>query len=185
MKRNLLLVFLVLPMSLFLTACPKKPKKPVVVPKQEVVKEPAKPAEEVPEPTIQGTEFQSIPEIKSVYFDYDKYDITEDSRKTLESDAEFLRRKPSLEVLVEGNTCECGTNEYNLGLGQKRAQSVREYLIKLGVPGQNIATIAYGEEKPVNKNVGPPDSTLCVPNRRAEVKVRRISEKTIPSEISK
>ena len=90
-----------------------------------------------------------------------------------------MKDHPELEILVEGNCCECGTNEYNLALGQKRATVVKDYYIKLGVLPEKIQTVSYGEEKPVNLNVGPPDSPLCGTNRRVETKIRKRSLKDI------
>lgn len=160
---------LMLLMSLIFFACPKKVTPP---PPQEV--EPPRVETEIDtvEPSIRGDEFVSIPELKNVYFDFDRYDLTEEAKKILQKNAEYLIANPQYEVLVEGHTCECGSNEYNLGLGQKRANAVRDYYINLGVRGNRIATISYGEEKPINPNAGPPDTPLCKANRRAETKVR-------------
>ncbi len=141
---------------------------PQVEPPKEVIEEP----KVVEEPTIRGEEFYSIPELKSVYFEFDKYYLTEEAKETLQKNAEFLLANPQYEILVEGHCCECGSNEYNLALGQKRASTIRDYYISLGIPADKIATISYGEEKPINKNAGPPDSPLCQPNRRGETKVR-------------
>ncbi len=154
-------------MSLLFFACPKKVQPPKVEQPQEVV-----PAEVKEEPPIRGEEFQSVPELKNVYFGYDKFDLTEEAKSILQKNAEFLLANPQYEILVEGHCCECGSNEYNLALGQKRASTIRDYYISLGVPANRIATISYGEEKPINKNAGTPDSPLCKPNRRGETKVR-------------
>ncbi|MCS7228293.1 MAG: OmpA family protein [Endomicrobia bacterium] len=163
-QKSLYLLFI-----LTLFGCPKKiqpPKVEDIAPPQ--VQQPT----EVSEPTIRGEEFQSIPELKSVYFEYDKFNLTDEAKKVLQKNAEYLLSHPEYEILVEGHCCECGSNEYNLGLGQKRASVVREFYMSLGISGGKIATISYGEEKPVNKAAGPPDSPLCQPNRRAETKVR-------------
>lgn len=148
--------------------CPKKVKPPVIEKPQYEEKEITK-----EEPSIRvGEEFTSIEELKNVHFEYDKFDLTEEAKNILQKNAEFLLSNPQYEILVEGHCCECGSNEYNLALGQKRASKVREYYISLGIPAGKIATISYGEEKPINKNIAPPDSPLCKPNRRAETKVR-------------
>jgi peptidoglycan-associated lipoprotein len=156
-------------MSLLFFACPKKVQPPKVEQPQEVVPEQAEVKEE---PPIRGEEFQSVPELKNVYFEYDKFYLTEEAKNILQKNAEFLLANPQYEILVEGHCCECGSNEYNLALGQKRASTIRDYYISLGVPADKIATISYGEEKPINKNVAPADSPLCKPNRRGETKVR-------------
>lgn len=157
---------IILVISTLFFACPKKPKQ-VVVP-QPTVTQPT----EKGELNIRGDEFVSISELKTIYFDYDKFDLTEAAKSVLEQNAKYLLSHPELEILVEGHCCECGTNEYNLALGQRRASAVREYYINLGIPGDRIATISYGEEKLINKNVAPPDNPKCIPNRRAETKVR-------------
>lgn len=165
---KLILNIALLSLTICFFACPKKIKP---TPPQEVEPQVEVPRE-VTEPSIRGEEFISLPELKNVYFDFDRFNLTEEAKQILQKNAEFLRAHPEYEVLVEGHCCECGTNDYNLALGQKRASTVREYYISLGVPAGRIATISYGEEKPVNRNAGPPDSPLCRPNRRAETKVR-------------
>lgn len=170
MIKKQIVVFITL-MSLSFFACPKK----VTPPPPQEVEPPAieeKTEIDTGEPSIRGDEFMSVPELKNVYFDFDKYDLTDEAKKILQKNAEYLIANPQYEVLVEGHTCECGSNEYNLGLGQKRANTVRDYYINLGIKANRIATISYGEEKPINPNAGPPDSPLCKANRRAETKVR-------------
>jgi len=170
-NKKFFLAGFVLATVVFIIGCPKKP--PKVVPP--VV--PAPPVEEkIEEPTIRGDVFQSVPELSNVYFEYDKYGITDEAKVILKKNAEYLIAHPELEVLIEGHCCECGTNEYNMSLGQKRAQVIRDYYGKLGISLGRIATISYGEEKPINLNAGPPDSPQCRENRRAETKVRRISK---------
>ena len=155
--------------------CPKKIKPPEII-EQPVEEQPVEtstaPVEEVEELPIRGKEFINIPELKIIHFDYDKTEITPENEKILQSNANFLSSHNEYEILVEGHCCECGTNEYNLALGQKRAEKVRQYYIKLGIEPSRIGTISFGEEKPVNKNAGPPDSPLCRDNRRVETKVR-------------
>ncbi|MCS7231385.1 MAG: OmpA family protein [Elusimicrobiota bacterium] len=161
------LIYLILCLSFF--ACPKKVTPPTP---QEVTPPTVEEKIEVEEPSVRGEEFISIPELQNVYFEFDKFDLTNEAKEILRKNADYLIANPQYEILVEGHTCECGSNEYNLGLGQKRASAVRDYYINLGVKANRIATISYGEEKPVNPNAGPPDSSLCKPNRRAETKVR-------------
>jgi peptidoglycan-associated lipoprotein len=152
------------------TGCPKKP--PVVVPPPapEVVTSTATVSDELP---ISDKVFQAVNEIVPVYFDYDSFELSAEARTKLQNNVTFLQKYPELELLVEGNCCECGTNEYNLALGQKRAKVVRDYYVKLGIAPGKIGTISYGEEKPVNVNAGPPDSPQCAANRRTETKVRK------------
>jgi len=153
--------------SILFFACPKKVKKVEITPPPTVTQ----PSNET-ELDIRGDEFVSISDLQVINFDFDSFSLTEAAKSILEQNAKYLLAHPELEILVEGHCCECGTNEYNLGLGQRRASVVRDYYISLGISGSSIATISYGEEKLINKNVAPPDTPKCIPNRRAETKVR-------------
>lgn len=90
--------------------------------------------------------------LSDVYFDYDKSDIRDDSRSVLNKDAEALKQifaaYPNGIVTIEGHCDERGSAEYNLGLGDRRSSSVKEYLVNLGVPGDKLKVISYGKEKP-------------------------------------
>lgn len=83
-----------------------------------------------------------------VYFDFDKADLSEESRSRLARNADWLRSHPEFEVRIEGHCDERGTNEYNLALGERRAAAAREYLASLGVSARNLTTLSYGEERP-------------------------------------
>ncbi|MEJ2689035.1 MAG: peptidoglycan-associated lipoprotein Pal [Deltaproteobacteria bacterium] len=85
-----------------------------------------------------------------VYFDFDKFDIRKDQQPRIIGDAEYLKQNPDLIVRVEGNCDERGTNEYNMALGERRANSGKKYLINLGVAASRIKTISYGEERPLD-----------------------------------
>jgi peptidoglycan-associated lipoprotein len=89
--------------------------------------------------------------LKDVYFDYDRYDLSADARTVLRANADWLKSNPNARVEIEGHCDDRGTNEYNLALGAKRAQSAREYLSSLGVAAARLSTISYGEEIPVCK----------------------------------
>ena len=105
-------------------------------------------ADRLPEPRIQGGGFSDTPLLKAIGFDLDRYDLRKEARDILGRNAEVLRKNPGWRVLIEGHCDERGTTGYNLALGQKRAQAVREYYLLLGFSGDRIATISYGEEKP-------------------------------------
>lgn len=83
-----------------------------------------------------------------VFFGYDRYDLAPEARMTLEQQANWLKRYPHVTVTIEGHADERGTREYNLALGDRRATSVRNYLIALGVAPSRISTISYGKERP-------------------------------------
>jgi peptidoglycan-associated lipoprotein len=83
-----------------------------------------------------------------VYFDYDRSELREDARSSLQRNAAFMKAHPQFVVTIEGHCDERGTIEYNLDLGQLRASSVRAYLSGLGVQRQQLQTVSYGREKP-------------------------------------
>ncbi len=84
------------------------------------------------------------------YFDFDKYDIKPNFRAPLEHDAAAIKNHTSTNVVVEGHCDERGSEEYNLALGQRRAASVKKYLVSLGVSEAQLHTISYGEERPAD-----------------------------------
>ena len=87
--------------------------------------------------------------LQDVFFDFDRYDLSGEARTILRANAEWLKSNPASRLEIEGHCDDRGTNEYNLALGAKRAQSAREYLSTLGVAGDRLSTISYGEEIPV------------------------------------
>ena len=91
-------------------------------------------------------------EAQDAYFDYDKSDIRDDARAALTKDAEILKRifaaDRSFTVVIEGHCDERGSAEYNLGLGDRRATSAKEFLVQLGVPADRLTTISYGKDRP-------------------------------------
>jgi peptidoglycan-associated lipoprotein len=85
----------------------------------------------------------------TVHFDYDRYDVLEADKATLQRQAAWLARYPSVRVTVEGHCDERGTREYNLALGARRANAVKEYLVSLGASASRVDTISYGKERPL------------------------------------
>ena len=83
-----------------------------------------------------------------VFFAFDRSDITPEARETLARQADWLRRYPNVTVTIEGHCDERGTREYNLALGERRAQAVKNVLVALGIPASRISTISYGKERP-------------------------------------
>lgn len=128
------------------------------------------PGVEVGEANIKdGATFVESKDLQAIYFDYDAYMLQDDARASLRKNADYLKAHPDLEILVAGHCDERGTTEYNLALGQKRAKEVREYYIRLGVAGKSIATISYGEEKPLCDQA---TDACWHQNRRAESRIR-------------
>jgi peptidoglycan-associated lipoprotein len=144
-------------MAMFLIVCAKRkvvetqtPPPPPEVPQEEV-------KEEVPErpPLV----------LETIHFDFDKYDIRPGDAEILKKNAEILKLYPEVNVIIEGHTCDIGTEEYNMGLGERRAKAARDYLIKLGIDPKRLSIISYGETRLLDPNNKPI-------NRRAEFKVK-------------
>ena len=89
--------------------------------------------------------------LRDVNFDFDRYDLRPEMREILKGHAAWLKANPQVKVQIEGHCDERGTNEYNLALGAKRAESVKRYLIDLGISQATLSTISYGEELPLCK----------------------------------
>ena len=87
-------------------------------------------------------------EVRDAYFDYDKADIRPDARAALSKTADFLKNYPRFKVVIEGHCDERGSTEYNLALGVRRANAVKEYIVSLGVSADRISTVSFGKEKP-------------------------------------
>jgi peptidoglycan-associated lipoprotein len=102
---------------------------------------------------------------QTVYFDYDSAEIKEDSRSGLRSNADKLNAGNLGVVTIEGHCDERGSTEYNLALGERRANAVKRYLVDLGVPGNNLRTVSFGEERPA---VQGHDESAWRYNRRAD-----------------
>jgi peptidoglycan-associated lipoprotein len=140
-----------LAITLALTACSKKP--PAQLPP--APQENTVPPESGPPPSTgpaPGTEehFKSVMNGRDViYFDTDKYDIDSDDAAALRQQAQYLLQYPNIRATVEGHCDERGTREYNLALGERRANAAKNYLVSLGVPAARLTTISYGKERPV------------------------------------
>jgi len=103
---------------------------------------------------------------RSVYYDFDRYDVKEDYRGLVEAHAKFLLENKTAKMRIEGNCDERGSTEYNLALGQRRADGVKRALTVLGVPANRIEAVSYGEEKP--KSSGQ-DEDSYAENRRSDM----------------
>lgn len=132
------------PVTTEITTSPSQPEAPEL--------EPA-PA---PEPDPLSGDLDSVNEylrrqglLGDVYFQYDEARLSAEARERLAQNARFLKQYPQFRVTVEGHCDERGTSEYNLALGERRAASVRDYLVSLGVASDRLSTISYGKERPV------------------------------------
>jgi peptidoglycan-associated lipoprotein len=89
-----------------------------------------------------------LKEVQDAYFDFNKADLRSDAREALSHTANYLRNYPQVKVTIEGHCDERGSTEYNLGLGDRRANATKSYLVSLGISGDRISTVSYGKEKP-------------------------------------
>ncbi len=89
-------------------------------------------------------------ELKDVHFAFDRYDLTITAQTMLRENAEWLRANPGMQIIVEGHCDERGSNEYNLALGERRAETVKNYLVSLGIDESRMRAISYGEEMPLD-----------------------------------
>jgi len=101
------------------------------------------------EPGVEGVVFESSL-LKDIHFDFDKYDIRPGDAAILKENAALLKKYTNVKIQIEGHCDERGTNEYNLALGERRANSTKSYLNSLGISSDRISTISYGEEKPLD-----------------------------------
>ena len=100
-------------------------------------------------PGIEGEFFDSSM-LKDIYFDFDKSDLTTSARQILTENATLLRKFRDVKIQIEGHCDERGDTGYNLALGERRAASVRNYLVSLGISSHRLSTISYGEEMPID-----------------------------------
>jgi peptidoglycan-associated lipoprotein len=147
---NRLAITLVAASALALTACSKKP--PAQLPPAPEQGPPPVSGPVSPNGPTPGTEahFQQVMAGRDViYFDTDKYDIDSDDAAALRQQAQYLLQYANIHATVEGHADERGTRDYNLALGDRRANAARNYLVSLGVPADRLTTISYGKERPV------------------------------------
>ncbi|MDZ7269175.1 MAG: peptidoglycan-associated lipoprotein Pal [candidate division KSB1 bacterium] len=138
-------------------AAPPEPVREETPPPPPPARQPAVEREDVPAPRPLM--------LANVHFDYDKYDLTATAREILAAHARALRERPELNVRIAGHCDERGTIEYNLALGEKRANAVRDYLVSLGVERSRLSTISYGKERPLDARS---NEEAWAKNRRAE-----------------
>lgn len=112
------------------------------------------------------TDPNSILSKRSVYYAYDKYDVAPEYRPLVEAHAKFVREHPEARITIQGNCDERGSREYNLALGQRRAEGVKKTMSLLGVPESQMEAISFGEEKP--KAPGH-DEASWAQNRRSDI----------------
>jgi peptidoglycan-associated lipoprotein len=181
MTRKALIALLMVFALVSIGACKKKNPNtnPDMVIKPTTVEPTAQEVTSSPEPTIGGDQtpdplagdLQEASEyamrqglLGDVFFDYDQFDLRQDARDRLAQNAKFLTAHPEFVLTIEGHADERGTNDYNLALGEKRANAAKEYLSTLGVGGDRLRTVSYGEERPF---CGESTESCWQQNRRA------------------
>ncbi len=140
------------PKPAYPTTQPAPPSRPVEPPRSPA---PAPQPEPVSQAPLPGSERDFTINVGDrVYFDYDMYSVRSDATPLLDAQASWLKRYPAVQVRIEGNCDERGTQDYNLALGARRANAVRDYLVAHGVTAGRITTVSYGKEKPIDAGTG-------------------------------
>ena len=154
---GMLFLFLILAFSLAGCGCfmqaqkgeappPKPPEEQKMVAPEEKKEVPMPPP---PPPPPPPAPVAAAPVLNNVYFDFDRYNVRPGDAEILKKNLDWFKANPTTKVRIEGNCDERGTVEYNLALGQKRADAAKNYLTGLGVDGKRLDTISYGKERPV------------------------------------
>jgi peptidoglycan-associated lipoprotein len=112
------------------------------------------------------TDPNSILSKRSIYYDYDKFDVKDDYKALVEAHAKYLRDNPKMKMLIQGNTDERGSREYNVSLGQRRSDGVKRMMVLLGVREDQVESVSLGEEKP--KSEGHEENAWSQ-NRRSDI----------------
>lgn len=170
---------MILPVMLFTASCSKKvvqsQQEPMSAP--EVQKAPDRPAEEAKKPDGRLEEDRLRAKAaarkatlaafvgENIHFAFDSFLLSDQARQLLNSKAEYLRTNPEITVTVEGHCDDRGTSEYNIALGERRAESVKTFLVNLGIGTHRLNTVSYGEERPIAMGH---DEDSWAKNRRAQ-----------------
>lgn len=177
MKKFAVLFLTIILVLSFASSCKKKVKEVPPPPPPQAQEQPR--VEKVEEPVIKEPvlteeelflrktleEINQEKPLAMIHFDYDKYNIRPDAVPVLEANASWLKKHPTVKILIEGHCDERGTEEYNLSLGEKRAKSTMDYLISLGISIDRIRIISYGKSQPLDPGH---DETAWAKNRRAQ-----------------
>jgi len=165
-----LALILVIPGLLFTASCAKKTVKSDAAMTAEAEAEAAK-QRAIEEERLKGEEVESAVMAakrafvnEDVYFEFDRYDLLPAAQEVLRKKAEWLQRNSGTPVYIEGHCDERGTNEYNLALGDRRAESAKSFLVDLGISSSRLTTISYGEERPIDSGF---NEEAWAKNRRA------------------
>lgn len=163
-----LALILVIPGLLFTASCAKKTVKSDAAMAEKTAAETAK-QRAIEEERLKETESAVMAAKRAfvnedVYFEYNRSDLIPAAQEVLREKAEWLQRNPGVPVYIEGHCDERGTNEYNLALGDRRAESAKSFLVDLGLSSSRLTTISYGEERPIDSDQ---NEEAWAKNRRA------------------
>ncbi len=114
--------------------------------------------------SAQGSDSGSIDGLKTVFFEYDKSVLSSEENAKLSGNADWMKINSSVKLTIEGHCDQKGSNEYNLSLGERRANAIKKILQDMGVPSSRLTTVSFGEEKPL---ISTDDETAMSKNRRA------------------
>ncbi len=164
-RKNTFVLILMLVCAIGVSGCAKK-KKIVVKPAEE----PGAPVDkwDVSMP-LEDRVYEVTDDLETIYFGFDRASLKADAKNTLENNAQWLKDNPGEWVRVEGHCDERGTEEYNIALGERRAEGVRKYYVALGVDDSRIMVLSWGEEKPSDPRHS---EAAWSKNRKAETLLR-------------
>ena len=146
---NKIAIAVTLASALALSACAKKAPEELPPPPQTSTPAPTPSQPSGPVPGTQAHFTQQMQGRDTIYFDTDKFDIDAEDQAALRQQAQYLQQYPNVRATVEGHADERGTRDYNLALGERRANAAKNYLVSVGIPANRIRTISYGKERPV------------------------------------
>jgi len=151
---NRIIIAVTLSSALALSACKKEPPETTPPPPPDVVTAPAPtptptPTPMGPQPGSQTHFAQAMQGADTIYFDTDRYNIDSEDAASLRRQAEYLLQYSDARATVEGHADERGTRDYNLALGERRANAAKNYLVSLGVDASRLTTVSYGKERPI------------------------------------
>ncbi len=163
MPRNFLTATLLLS-AFSMAACTTKPKE--LPPQPSASTTTTRPDAPTPAGPVPGSQADFLASVLSdtVYFDTDRYNVDTEDQGTLQSQAQWLARYPGKSVTIEGHCDERGTRDYNIALGERRANAAKNYLVSVGVDASRISTVSYGKERPLALGS---DEASWAKNRRA------------------
>lgn len=128
------------------------------------------PPVEKPSPFSGASSFEIVGIDDRIYFATDSYQLSDAARAVLEQQAQLLASNPSYQIMIEGNCDERGTREYNLALGARRANSVKDFLVALGISASRISTVSFGKERPIDERPNPDGWAI---NRNAHTVIQK------------